>query len=184
MKIAKWLLLPLLLIMAGCWKFNVKPKPGNDNFKVMGYKPIYSTDPALKQIASDTPRPVKNAGKIYAWQNYLLQCEVGEGIHIIDKSVPANARRVSFIRVIGANDISIKDGFLYTNSYKDVVVINISNINQPTEVKRIPNAFNVSGYLPEPPIKRVAYECVDLSKGVVTGWVQDSVAYYQSCYNF
>jgi hypothetical protein len=184
MKTSSWLLLPLFLLLAGCWKFNLRPKPQPDNFKIMGYKPVYSTDPALKQVTSDTPRPVKNAGKIYAWQNYLLQCEVGEGIHVIDKSTPANARRIAFIKVIGANDISIKDGFLYTNSYKDVVVINIANIQQPFEVKRILNAFNVKGYLPVPPVKGSTFECVDLSKGVVTGWVQDSVSYYQSCYNF
>ena len=64
-------------------------QPSNYNHKVLGYKPIYSNDASLKKVVSDTVRAGKNAGKIYAYQNYLLQCEVGEGIHVIDNSNPA-----------------------------------------------------------------------------------------------
>ena len=149
--------------------------------KVFAYKPVYSLDPALKQVSSDTPHIVKKAGKIYAYKNYILQCEVGEGIHVIDNSNPSTASRIAFIKVVGANEISIKDNFLYTNSFKDLVVINIANVLQPKETKRIPNAFAVKGYLPVPPAK-TNYECVDLTKGVVIGWVQDSV--YANCYNY
>jgi hypothetical protein len=144
------------------------------SYKVLGYKPVYSLDTNLKKVVIDTPHIVKNAGKIYVYQKYILQCEVGEGIHIIDNSVPSAAKRIHFIKVLGANEISIKDNFLYTNSFKDLVVINVSNILQPKEVKRIPNAFLVKGYLPVPPVKTL-YECVDVSKGVVVGWVKDSI---------
>jgi hypothetical protein len=156
-------------------------KPGIDyNTKVFGYKPIYSNDASLKQVVADTAHPVKKAGKIYAYQNYLLQCEEGEGIHVIDNSNPAMAKRTSFIKVLGCNEISIKDNFLYTNSYRDLVTINISNINQPVETQRIANAFNAgSGYLPEPPEKGY-YECVSLSKGMVVGWIKDSILF--GCY--
>ena len=151
-------------------------KPAVDNnYKVFGYKPIYSKDASLRQVVADTPHSVKNAGKIYAYQNYLLQCEVGEGIHVIDNSNPAMAKRTSFIKVLGCNEISIKDNYLYTNSYNELVTINISNINQPQETQRIANAFNAgSGYLPVPPEKGY-YECVNISKGVVVGWTKDSI---------
>ena len=151
-------------------------QPSNYNHKVLGYKPIYSNDASLKKVVSDTVRAVKNAGKIYAYQNYLLQCEVGEGIHVIDNSNPATAKRIAFIKILGCNEISIKSNYLYTNSFKDLVTINISNINQPVETQRIANAFNVTGYLPEPPEKGY-YECVDLTKGIVIGWSKDSVMY-------
>jgi hypothetical protein len=149
--------------------------------KTYGYKPVYTTDPSVKQISSDTPHIVKNAGKIYVYKNYILQCEVGEGIHVIDNTNPATARRISFIKVLGANDISIKNDFLYANSFKDLVTINIANIMQPIEVKRLTNAFSVKGYLPVPPVKTY-YECVDLKKGVVIGWIKDSV--FANCSNY
>ncbi len=152
------------------------------NYKVLGQKPIYSNDASLKQIRIDTAHAVKNAGNIYAYQNYLLQCEVGEGIHIIDNTISSNARRIAFIRVLGCNEISIKNNFIYTNSFNDMVTINISSLMQPVETARIANAFTVKGYLPEPTEKGY-YECVDLQKGVVVGWTKDSIN-YNSCYKF
>ncbi len=154
----------------------------DENYKVLGQKPIYSNDPSLKQVRLDTPHAVKNAGNIYAYQNYLLQCEIGEGIHVIDNSNPTNARRISFIKVLGCNEISIRNNFLYTNSFNDMVTINISNMAQPVETARIANAFTVKGYLPEP-TENGYYECVDLKKGVVIGWEKDSVK-YNGCYKF
>ena len=174
----KLLIISLTIAMFGSRQCSNQGSRYND--KVLGQKPIYSNDASLKQIVADTARNVKNAGKIYAYQNYLLQCEVGEGIHIIDNTNAATAKRIAFIKVIGCNEISIKNNFLYTNSYKDLVTINISNINQPVETQRIANAFNVNGYLPEPPEKGY-YECVNLSKGVVIGWSKDSISTY-SCY--
>ena len=171
-----------LLIIPGCiWNW---PRPGqgqNGYAKVMGYIPIYSTNQSLKIVQSDTPRNVTNAGKIYAYQNYFLQCEVGEGIHVIDNSIPSAAKRIVFIKAKGANEISIKGNFLYTNSYKDLLIIDISNLTSVREVKRIPNAFLVDGYLPKPP-GRGYYECVDVSKGIVTDWKKDSIS-YTGCYN-
>lgn len=173
MKIAIIILTVLMYSTKSCYTDNTY------NAKVLGYKPLYSTDANLKLITYDTPHIVKNAGKIYVYGSYILQCEVGEGIHVINNANPANAKRIGFIKIIGANEISVRNNILYTNSYRDIVTIDINNITQPTEIGRTANAFNVSGYLPEPP-ERGYYECVDLTKGVVTGWVIDSVYYY--CY--
>lgn len=169
-----FIIIALLMYGRSCTTSRVEPPSNSYNYKVFGYKPVYSLDSNLKKVAIDTPHIVKSAGKIYVYQKYILQCEVGEGIHIIDNSVPSAAKRIHFIKVLGANEISIKDNFLYTNSFKDLVVINITNILQPKEVKRIAKAFSVRGYLPVPPVKTY-YECVDLSKGVVVGWVKDSI---------
>ena len=154
----------------------------SNNYKVWGHVPVYSADPTLKAVRTDTARPVTNAGKIYAYQNYLLQCEVGEGIHVIDNTIPSNAKRIAFIKAKGANEISVKGDFLYTNSFKDLLVIDISNISAAKEVKRMPNAFNVQGYLPTPP-KQGYFECVDLTKGTLVNWKQDSLS-YNNCINY
>lgn len=170
-----------LLFFTGCF-WDYKNRNYNENYKVLGLVPIYNPDPLLKLVKTDTPRAVINAGKIYAYRNFLLQCEVGEGIHVIDNSQPSKAKRIAFIQAKGANEISIKDSYLYTNSYKDLLVIDISNLNDAKEVKRLPNAFNVNGYLPTPN-KTGYYECVDVSKGIVVGWKQDSVS-YNNCISY
>jgi len=168
------------LVMIGGKQCSKQPNSSSyNNQKIIGSKPIYSTDPALKLVTTDTAHHVKNAGKIYAYQNYLLQCEVGEGIHIIDNTNPATAKRIAFIKVMGCNEISIKNNYLYTNSYKDLVTVDISNISHPVETQRIANAFNVTGYSPEP-TETGYYECVNPSKGVVIGWTKDSI--YPYCY--
>lgn len=148
----------------------------------MGYIPQYSNDPALLKIAVEPPRSIVNAGKIYTRDKYIYQCEVGEGVHVTDKSDLAQTKRVSFIKIRGVTDISIKGNYLYCNSFYDLVVIDITNINSVAEVKRIAKAFLVDGYNVRPPEFGCYYECVNPDKGVVVGWKKDSVA-YSSCYN-
>ena len=178
--IMKLAIIILSLLMYGtrsCYR-----SQNNYNYKVWGYKPVYSNDAQLKMVSYDTPHAVKKAGKIYVYGNYILQNEIGEGIHVIDNSNPATAKRIGFIKMIGSNEISVRNNILYTNSYRDIVAINISSLTQPIEISRTTNAFNVGGFLPEPP-ENGYYECVDLSKGVVTGWVKDSINQY-SCYKY
>ena len=55
----------------------------------------------------------------------------------------------------------------------------------PVEIKRVQNAFfqgmhqTYNLYLP-PPEHRVYYECINVNKGIHTGWVKDSIDY--GCY--
>jgi hypothetical protein len=143
--------------------------------KVLGYKPIYSNDASLFNIQNLPAQPVKNAGKIYVKGNYIFQNEIGEGIHIIDNSNTANAQRVGFIKIKGSEEISIKGNYLYSNNYTDLVTIDITNIAQAVEVNRIKNTFINTNSSYAPPVRSSYFECVDISKGVVVGWAQDSV---------
>jgi hypothetical protein len=142
--------------------------------KVLGYKPLYSNDANLFTIENKPAQNVSKAGKIYAKGNYIFQNEIGEGIHIINNTNPANAERIGFIKIKGSEEISIKGNYLYSNNFSDLVVLDISNISNAVEVKRIKDAFYVISTLSVPP-RRGYFECVDNSKGVVTGWMQDSI---------
>ena len=116
-----------------------------------------------------------NAGKIYVKGNLIFQNEIGEGIHIINNSIPANAQRTGFIKIKGSQEISIKGDYLYSNNYADLVVVNISNLTAVTEVSRIRNAFSDNNSQLVPPVRGNYFECVDNSKGTVIGWVRDSI---------
>jgi LVIVD repeat len=163
------LMVVAILLAASC-KEETTGKVG----KVMAYKPLYSSDANIYSIQNKPPQHVTKAGKIYARGNYIFQNEIGLGIHIIDNSNPANAQRIGFIQIAGSEEISIKGNYLYSNNFSDLVVVDISNIKNAVEVNRIKNAFFSSSTLARPP-RRGYFECVDNSKGVVTGWIQDSI---------
>lgn len=127
---------------SSCWT-KVKPVYPNNNYqRVWGNKPIYDVTANAKLISyHNTAEPVLMPGNIYVKDNFIYQLETGKGIHVIDSSIPSQAHRVGFITVNGSSQISIKNNLLYTNSYDDLVVIDISNLNSLTEVKRVPGAF-------------------------------------------
>lgn len=160
-----FLCLSLLVGLYGC-------KPNNK--EVMGYQPIYVSANALDApIASSSARILKNPGKIYYYNSYILVGESGEGIHIIDNANPTAPQLVSFIPIYGNVDMAIKGNYLYVDSFKDLIVLNISNMTQITQVNRIPNAFPNALANQEIPPKDQAvtyFECADAKKGIVVGW--------------
>ncbi len=157
--------------------------------KVLGYVPIYSNDPALYGITADTPRAMKNPGKIYVKDNLIFQNDRGFGIHVFDKTIPSSPKNIGFINLKGNLEISIKGNYLYANSYADLVVVDITNWREVKEVQRIKNAFRQGNnaytqnpylFIP-PPEKNVYYQCIDINKGIQVDWKQDSM-YNNTCY--
>ena len=177
------LIITVFFSLSSCW---TKPKPvTNPNYynkRVWGNKPIYDAVAAAKTIVYiDSALPVIMPGNIYAKGNFIYQLEIGKGIHVIDNTLPAQAFRTGFITVNGSSQISIKDNFLFTNSYDDLVVVDISNNNTVTEVKRVLGAFpeGRSNYYYIQPVESGYYECPRYDS-VVTGWRKDSI--WSSCY--
>jgi len=169
----------LITIFAGCFgKRNYNYPPPT----VWGSKPVYGSDSTLKKITySPTPASVTNAGNIYVKGNYLYQVETGRGIHIIDNTVPSNAARIGFVSINGCSQISIQGAILYSNNYDDLVIINISDLQNIKEVARTKNAFP-SGRMYYPnsePAESGYYQCPSYDSLVVS-WVKDSIP--SSCY--
>ncbi|WP_248724058.1 LVIVD repeat-containing protein [Seonamhaeicola sp. ML3] len=103
-----------------------------------------------KMVDIVPPRPVKQAGKIYAYNDYIFVNDVNKGVHIIDNSNPESPKAIKYITIPGNEDISIKDNYLYADSATDLVVFNISNINDITQVERLENVFEIYNYrIPE-----------------------------------
>lgn len=171
------LFVALIVFFSSCW---IKENPGHiaDHYtKVWGFKPVYSRTSEAKTISYiDSAITVKIPGNIYAKGDRIYQLEIGRGIHVIDNSVPAQAHRIGFITVNGSSQISIKDNYLYTNSYDDLVVLDISNINTLNIVKRVAGAFpdGEYTYFLVQPMESGYYECPRYDS-VIVDWVRDSV---------
>lgn len=88
-----------------------------------------------------SPQPIAESGKIYAYQDYIFVNDKFRGVHVIDNSNPASPRKVSFIKIAGNVDISIKDNFLYADSLTDLIVLDITDINNIQIVNRLDNVL-------------------------------------------
>ncbi|HSN61882.1 MAG TPA: hypothetical protein VLR49_13160 [Ferruginibacter sp.] len=176
-----WILL-VLGTLSSCWPKIQPGEPQNNAQKVFGYKPVYGAETFAKKIIyANTPQPVVAAGNIYVKGELIYQVETGKGIHVIDNRVPAQAHRVGFLTINGSSEISINGNFLYTNSYDDLVVVDKSDINSISEVKRVKGAFpeGRNNYFYVQPPESGYYECPRFDS-LVIGWKKDSV--YAACY--
>lgn len=146
---------------------------------VEGYMPVYTQDlSSAKKISAEPPRRIYRGGKIYTTGNLLFQVEADSGIHIINYADPANPQKLGFIRSFLCKELSVKNGFIYTNNLSDLVVIDIRNMNDVKEVNRVPGVFpDLSNQYPPKTNQRdqVWFECPDASKGIVIAWTKQRI---------
>ena len=129
--------------------------------------PIYSPKEDIQQIKTLDPQDIRTGGKVYVYNQYLLQVEPNTGIHVFE-FVDKVPKPLSFIQVYGAQEISIRANVLYTNNYTDLISLDISNPKDVKVISRIDNTFQAGagGLPPEPGF----FQCIDPTKGIVTGW--------------
>lgn len=92
-------------------------------------------------VAISGPVPIETSGKIYAYRDFVFVNDVNKGVHVLDNSNPSFPKNIAFIKLEGNNDISIKDDRLFADSYGDLVVLDISDIENIPPAKRIENAI-------------------------------------------
>ncbi len=142
--------------------------------KAEGMIPIYSTDVAgAKAVYALPPQPVRNPGKIFTVGPWLFQVEIDSGIHVINYADPQQPERVGFIRTLLCKELTVKDGFIYTNNFSDLVVIDTRDMNNVKEASRVTGVFPdlALQYPPRPANSgRIYFECPDPSKGIIIGW--------------
>lgn len=160
----RWLIAPfLLLLISSC-----RPNEGYPT-QVDGWAPIYASVDSVKKIEGVAARSIESGGKIYIKDNILYQVESGQGIHVIDYSTPESPQKLKFIRCFGAQELSIMDNNLYTNNVNDLVVIDISDLNN---VKLVGRKENLLRMVSTTPPESGYFECPDKSKGEIVGWQQ------------
>ncbi len=128
-------------------------------------------------IAITEPVPIESSGKIYAYKNYIFVNDVNKGFHVLNNQDPTDPKRIAFIKLEGNNDISIKDDKLYADSYGDLVIFDISNINDIQLSARVVNAiynngvWSVDTVVAEYPVADIYdYGNVDYDKDIIIGW--------------
>jgi hypothetical protein len=147
--------------------------------QVEGYSPIYaSNSSSFKQISAEPARATVNGGKIYTVGNLLFQVEQDSGIHVINYANPSSPQKLGFIKSFLCKELSVKNGYIYTNNFSDLVVIDINSPNNIREVSRTPEVFPDLA-LQYPPkangFGQIYFECPDSNKGIVVGWKKQTI---------
>lgn len=150
--------------------------------KFMANVPIYMDYETFRaSVNYEAPRMIGNHGNIYKKDNFLLIIEENEGIHFINNANPASPQNVGFLKVLGCTGMSMKDNYLYVNSFIDLVVLDVSSWANPKEVARIKDLFlySIPAYNPQYKVAQI-----DHSQGIVTGWkiekVKEETVYYDN----
>ena len=131
--------------------------------------PVYMDYTTLRSsVQPAQARNLVQPGKICFQDHYLLIVEYHEGIHVIDVSQPANPQNKVFIEVPGCIDIAVNGNTLYADSYVDLVIIDLSDINHPKETNRLQDAFPYT--VPAAENEKLPYAEVEQEKGVVISW--------------
>jgi hypothetical protein len=142
-------------------------------------EPVYMNyDEFRASVKDGDPQEIVSPGKIYMWKNYILINQPEKGIHVIDNSNPENPVAVNFINILGNIDMAVKDDILYADSYMDLVVLDISDINNVTEVGRLENVFD---YILPQTEQNYPIDYVNQEQGVVVGYTEKVVErdYYE-----
>ena len=116
------------------------------------------------------PQNIDEAGKIYAYENYIFVNDKFEGLHIIDNTNPEIPTAIAYIKIPGNIDISIKNDYLYADSSIDLVVFDISNIHGILEVERLENVFSVYDYQIPIEAQEVNLNGFNYDDHVIVGW--------------
>jgi hypothetical protein len=133
-----------------------------------GNAPVYLTyDDLRKAVAIEQNVDLVNPGKIYFKDNYIFIVEELKGIHVFDNSNPASPVKKNFVKLPGVVDISISGSTMYADSFVDLVVLDVQNIDNIHEVARVKDILPYT----VPPVENdYPMAAIDQEKGVVTGW--------------
>ena len=128
---------------------------GSDAYYGVSYIPMFMDRSVLETSVQMVPTsmPIRNPGRIYVYQNWLLLVEQYKGIHLIDNADPAHPVRKAFLRVPGCQSMAVGNGILYVDNAVDLVgfKIDLSTL-QGHEVARnkkaLPEINSPNGYVP------------------------------------
>ena len=131
----------MLILMSGC----------EEKYKYTGCHEPKTL--SLEELRSEYPKflegkEIGKAAKIYNYKNgdILLINERNKGIHVVDNRVEKRgkvSKGDKFIQIPGNVDMAVKDGYLYADSFTDLLVLDIRDINDIKLVTRKEKIFAV-----------------------------------------
>ena len=111
--------------------------------------------PKLRSLAAirnnvyvSSAKQTKSDGKIYVAENFLFYIAKEQGVHVFNNTNPSVPQNSVFINIEGVHDISVKGNYLFADNFFDLLVFDISNIQNITLVKTVENVISFSPVYP------------------------------------
>ncbi|HET9571142.1 MAG TPA: hypothetical protein VFP20_07015 [Bacteroidales bacterium] len=128
---------------------------GSDVYYGVSYIPMLmdrsQLEVSVEMVSSSMP--IRNPGRIYVYQNWLMLVEQYKGIHLIDNTDPVHPVRRAFLKVPGCQSLAVGNGILYVDNAVDLVGVKIDFSSlQSHEVARnrmaLPEINSPNGFVP------------------------------------
>jgi len=133
-----------------------------------GNAPVYMSYSDLREAVEIRQNvDLENPGKIYYKDNYIFIVEELKGIHVFDNTDPSSPVKKAFVTLPGVVDISISGYILYADSFVDLVILDVQNIDNIHEVARV---RDILPYTVPPTDNEYPMAYVDEERGVVIEW--------------
>ncbi len=160
------LLMALMALFTSCEK---EEEAGN--VQLVAVPVTMSVADFRSSVYIQEPKEIEQAGKIYVYKNFVFINDVNRGVHIIDNSNPENPQKIKYLKIPQNTDVAIKGDMLFANSGMDLVVFDISDINNIRQQERLEGVFE--NYQPSTPVGAafVDTENLDFQKEVIIGYV-------------
>ena len=138
-----------------------------------GNSPVYMSYSDLrKAVKVEQKVELENPGKIYFKDNYIFIVEELKGIHVYDNSNPASPVKKAFVNLPGVVDISISGYIMYADSFVDLVVLDVQDVNNIHETGRL---TGILPYTVPPADNDYPMAFIDEDKGVVIDWEVEKI---------
>lgn len=99
-------------------------------------------------VSVTNARATQSNGKIYVAEHYLFYIAQESGVHVFDNTNPSAPQNIAFINLSGVHDIAVKGNYLFADNFVDLLVFDISDIQNITLVRTVPNSI---AFFPEYP---------------------------------
>lgn len=144
------------------------------------FEPVYLTESELhSDFELQSPRDLKNPGKMYFYENMIFINEKYEGVHVYDNVDPSNPTNLGFISIPGNTDVVVKDDILYAGGVIDIFSLNIQNVQQPVLINTVEDIYKdvpfdeTLGYIAyyNPVEQREEYDCTNNLSWLENGFI-------------
>lgn len=139
-----WLIAVCLFMFTAC-----NDEEGNNETAKFAVPIVKTLSEIRNSITIESAQPTQSDGKIYVTQNLLFYVAQESGIHVFDNSNPQNPQNMIFINLEGVHDIAIKGNYLYADNFVDLVVFDISDLNNISLVRTVENVLEFYPAYPE-----------------------------------
>lgn len=139
-----WIIAISLFMFTAC-----NDEEGNNETAKFAVPIVKTLSEIRNSISIESAQPTQSDGKIYVTQSLLFYVAQESGIHVFDNSNPQNPQNMIFINLEGVHDIAIKGNYLYADNFVDLVVFDISDLNNITLVRTVENVLEFYPAYPE-----------------------------------